>query len=110
MQSETPLICDLTVDSGQRARHQAVLQELRSAVRAVRELTDGYAFCLPADPDPWKTAAEFASLERLCCPFLASGLDLEAGGGPLWPRVTGRAGVKAFLRAELGLSHRLTGP
>jgi hypothetical protein len=61
MQSETSLICDLAaMDSGQRARHQAVLQELRSAVRAVRELTDGYAFCLPAGPDQrsWASATD----------------------------------------------------
>src|SRR5690349_6069975 len=83
MRNVMPFICDRTaLDSDQRLRHQAVLQELRGAVRELRELTDGYAFRLPADPDRWTLATEFVSLERRCCPFLAFGLDLEAGGGP----------------------------
>ncbi len=36
-------------------------------------------------------------------------LGLQADGGSLRLRLIGREGVKAFLQAELGLSHRLTG-
>ncbi len=109
MRSETPLICDLTaMNNDQRARHQAVLQELREAVQEMRDLTDGYAFRLLADRDRWKMAAEFVSLERLP----VSRFQARPGGRrrSLWLRLTGREGVKAFPQAELSLSHRLTGP
>jgi len=48
-------------------------------------------------------AAEFITLERLCCPFLTLALEVERERGPLWLKLTGREGVKPFLRAELGL-------
>jgi len=47
-------------------------------------------------------AAEFISLERLCCPFLRFSLEVEPEGGPIWLRLTGREGVKAFIREEVG--------
>ena len=46
-------------------------------------------------------AAEFIALERLCCPFLNFGLEIKAEGGPVWLRLSGREGVKAFIREEI---------
>ncbi len=46
-------------------------------------------------------AAEFISLEKLCCPFLSLEIEVEAEGGPVWLRLTGREGVKAFIREEV---------
>jgi hypothetical protein len=46
--------------------------------------------------------AEFISLEKLCCPFLSFVVDVEREGGPVWLRLTGREGVKAFIREEIG--------
>ena len=46
---------------------------------------------------------EFVSLERLCCPFLTFTLDVAPDQGPLMLRLTRAAGVKDFIRAELGL-------
>lgn len=45
-------------------------------------------------------AAEFVSLERLCCRFLGSALEVEPEGGPVSRSQTGRAGVKALIREE----------
>ena len=42
-------------------------------------------------------------LERLCCPFVRFRLEMEEDGGPLYLSLTGRDGVKEFLRGELGL-------
>jgi hypothetical protein len=44
---------------------------------------------------------EFISLERLCCPFLGFALEVEPESGPVWLRLTGREGVKAFVREEV---------
>jgi hypothetical protein len=99
-----PLACDLTaMTAEQRERRQVLAQRVHAAVQETRDLPDGYAFRFAADPALCLTAAEFMTLERLCCPFFAFALELEGEGGPLWLRITGREGVKQFLRAELGL-------
>ena len=101
---ESPLVCDLAaMDAEQRARHRVVAQHLHSAVQEVRELSDGYAFRFSIEPSTILLAAEFITLERLCCPFLTLVLEVECERGPLWLKMTGREGVKQFLRAELGL-------
>ena len=101
---ESPFICDLTaMDTEQRERHRVVAQHLHGAIQEVRELPDGYAFRFPVEPSTVGMAAEFMTLERLCCPFLTLTLEVERERGPLWLKLTGRAGVKPFLRAELGL-------
>jgi hypothetical protein len=45
--------------------------------------------------------AEFIDLKRLCCPFFNFTVVVEPDGGPLWLKLTSRAGVKQFLLAEL---------
>lgn len=71
------------------------------AVEEIGELPGGYAFRLPADADTLLKTAEFISLERLCCPFLGFALVVEPEGGPAWVRLTGREGVKTFIREEV---------
>ena len=46
-------------------------------------------------------AAEFIALEKLCCPFLSFSLEVEAENGPVSLKLTGRDGVKAFVREEI---------
>jgi len=46
-------------------------------------------------------AAEFVSLEKLCCPFLNFEITVEAENGSVWLKLTGREGVKAFVREEI---------
>jgi len=47
-------------------------------------------------------AVEFVANERLCCPFFGLAVEIEPEGGPLWLRLTGRDGVKPFIKAEIG--------
>jgi hypothetical protein len=42
--------------------------------------------------------AEDLHIERLCCPFVHYTLEIEPNRGPFWLRMTGREGVKEFLR------------
>ncbi len=98
------LACNLSaMDADQRSRHSRLAAELRARVREVVETPDGYAFRLDGQGEAWLRAAEFVSLERLCCPFVEFELRLEADLGPLWLRLGGRAGVKEVLAAEFGL-------
>ena len=100
---ESPIACDMSaIEPGERARHIANAGELFRAVEEIRELPGGYAFRLPNYSNTLVRAAEFVSLERLCCPFLGFVLEVEPEGGPAWLRLTGREGVKAFVREEVG--------
>ena len=99
---ESPIACDMSaIEPEARAGHVEAGGRLLRAASEIRELPDGYAFRLVADTDTLVTAAEFISLERLCCPFLGFALVVEPEGGPIWLRLTGREGVKAFIREEV---------
>lgn len=100
---ESPIACDLTaMDAEQRERHRTLSGQIETSVEEIRELPDGYALRLPADASTVLMAAEFITLDRLCCPFFTFALEVEPEGGPIWLRLTGREGVKEFLQAELG--------
>jgi hypothetical protein len=101
---ESPIACNLNaLDREQRRRHQSLSAQLRAAVQETRELPDGYSFRLPSDEATIQMTAEWIMLERRYCPFIAFGLEVGREGGPLWLSLTGREGVKAFLKTELGV-------
>ncbi len=102
MTEESPFACDMTMIAPERrGAHIATIKKLFGLVQITRELPDGYAFELPNDSDVLLTAAEFISLERLCCPFFGFALEIEHEGGSLWLSLTGRDGVKPFIMAEV---------
>ena len=99
--SVSPFACELkAIPAEQRPVHLRTAQQLFQSVRLIRELVDGYAFQLNDEPDALMEAALFISRERLCCPFFTFALTVEAEGG-LWLHLTGREGVKEFVRAEI---------
>jgi hypothetical protein len=100
---ESPFACNmLAIKSNRREQHTATAIQLFRAVKSVRELSNGYGFQLSDEPNTLKLVAEFISLERLCCPFFGFTIEIEPEGGSLWLQLTGRDGVKPFIRAEIG--------
>lgn len=100
----TPFFCDLAaMDAEQRARYRQVTQHMRAATPVIEELANGYALRFGMDSSLCLIVAEFMTLERLCCPFLDLTLEVARESGPMQLKLTGREGVKQFLRAELGL-------
>ena len=89
------------LSKSERAAHEKAMRALVDAIQERKDLKDGYAFRLP--PGALVTASEWVALESRCCPFFAFEIELARGGGPLWLRIRGAEGVKAFIRAELGL-------
>ena len=85
----------------ERARHQDLSRTLLAAVQEKSELRDGYAFRLPASA--LMTAAEWVSFERKCCPFFTFEIEQPKDQGPVWLRITGSEGVKAFIEEEFQL-------
>ncbi|HEV2914146.1 MAG TPA: hypothetical protein VGX92_12770 [Pyrinomonadaceae bacterium] len=81
-----------------------MLKQFQGFVQETLGLTEGYAFRLQADAETIPRAAEFITIERLCCPFLNFELEVGPSGSPVWLRLTGRAGVKQFIEAEFGVA------
>jgi len=101
---ESPFGCNLQgLTVQERVRHFGELgPALRAKKTGVRELPNGYEFSFPSDTKTFAMLAEWIEQERRCCPFFDIELRAEHDGGPLWMRLTGRTGTKAFLRAEAG--------
>ena len=98
----TPFACELgAIPADERPQHLATARELFQSVERIRELDDGYAFQIRETPGALVQVAQFIDRERLCCPFFGFGLEVEAEAGSLWLRLTGREGVKEFIRAEI---------
>jgi hypothetical protein len=101
---ESPFACNRSALNGTARKHHfdELGPALRTRVKNVRELPDGYEFQFPADPETFRLAAEWIAGEHLCCPFFDIELKQERENGSLWIRLSGRPGVKQFIRADLG--------
>src|SRR5262245_28896263 len=101
---KSQFFCDLeAMNAEQRARYRDVTQHMRAAASVIEELADGYVLRFSVDSSLCLIVAEFMTLEHVCCPFLDLTLELVHESGPMQLKLTGREGVKQFLRAELGL-------
>ena len=99
---DQPIVCNLFgLNASERARQKELHKQLFSDLSNVRELSDGYAIGLPSNKETILAAAEFISLERLCCSFFQFELAVGQTDEPLWLRITGKDGVKEFLKTEL---------
>lgn len=96
-----PLACTPdAIPAAERADHFARLTRLfTDAVRAREALPDGYAYRF--DADAFDELVRWISRERRCCPFLGFVLELAPGNGDIVLRLTGPAGTRTFLDAEL---------
>jgi hypothetical protein len=99
---ESPFACDraaLTPEA--RKRHFDELSPmLRAKNKSIRELADGFEFEFPSDPATFQLLTEWVDRERLCCPFFDIDVRLTREHGPLWLRLTGREGIKPFIKAD----------
>jgi hypothetical protein len=99
----SPFACDMTaIPPSERGRHVAAIQEVFGAVEEIRDLPDGYSFRLENTTNLLVKVVDFIAKERACCPFFGFVVQIEPEGGALWLSLTGREGVKPFIRAEIG--------
>lgn len=100
---DPPFVCDVSALTPLTRKRQ--FDELGPALRvrktSIRELQDGFEFEFPSDAATFQLVAEWVSNERLCCPFFDFGMHFERDGGSLWLRLTGREGIKQFIRSDL---------
>ena len=91
--------CDMrAMTRDERDRYEMLRAKLEGAVVSVQELADGYNLTLRDRAIEACELKEWIGFERKCCPFFA----LEMPGAPeaLSLKITGRDGVKDFIRAE----------
>lgn len=102
--TETGFYCNikaLTVE--ERARHKIVTEKLMAKRAKIVETEKGYELQYsPADVS-LAEVAEFVTRESKCCPFFDFHIDLEKEGKLVCLRLTGKEGVKAFIKAEFHL-------
>ena len=99
--SELPVACTLS-ERELAERRAGLLADLRRQQQEIRWLPDGAAFRYLSESGILPALAEFIRLESQCCPFLRFRLTVEPAGGPLWLELTGPAGTREFLAAEVG--------
>jgi hypothetical protein len=84
----------------QRAAHVVLVQQLFGRLLRDRlDLPHGYEFGF--GPESFEAIAAFVVNERKCCPFVTFELVAAAGEGPVTLRMTGPAGTREVLQAEL---------
>ena len=100
---ETPLACSLekTLTKEQRAHKREIMQKMAAARIDTKEIADGYVFRFRPEAVSFTEIADWVSTERICCPFFDLAIESERENGPLSLRITGRDGVKQFIRAGL---------
>lgn len=98
--STAPIACTLSAPE-QRERREALGEGLFGGVEQVWELNNGYAFRFPGDADQATEILRFIAAERECCPFFTFELLFEPDRGPLWLRVRGPEGAKAFIHTMM---------
>jgi len=96
--------CDLkALSTKERARHMLLTLEIERARVETIELANGFAFRFQDGAVSLADLAEWVSAERKCCPFFDFEIELQADNGPLWLKLRGKDGVKAFMQSEFGI-------
>ncbi len=104
MSETVPLACNANAfDAQQRVRYGELKRALLPRAVQITDLESGIAFSHEADARTILELAEFATLERLCCPFLTFNLEITPNQAGSKLTLTGPDGTAAFLRHELGI-------
>jgi hypothetical protein len=91
----------------ERARHTALTNKLMAVRNETIETEKGYEFQYSPEKVSVAEVAEWVVAENKCCPFFDFHIDLENQGRLVCLRLTGGAGIRAFIREEfhLGQGH-----
>ncbi len=92
----SPVACCLSAPE-RRARQAALQATVFAEARQAQELADGYALQFAGDAAQTAQLLDFITFERECCPFFTFELHFEPDHGPVWLRLRGPEGTKAFV-------------
>ena len=91
------------LNASERARHKQLTEKLMASRTETVETAKGYEFQYSPAKVSVAEVAEWVAMESKCCPFFDFHIDLENEGRLVCLRLTGREGIKAFIRAEFSL-------
>ncbi|HEU5433876.1 MAG TPA: hypothetical protein VFU81_19560 [Thermomicrobiales bacterium] len=97
------VVCALS-DRDRSDRGAMLTRELFGGAEAREELADGYAWRFAGGADVLAKLTDFVAAERTCCTFFRFEIEVEPGLGPIWLRLRGPEGTKAFLREHFAAS------
>jgi len=102
MTTQPPNIaCNLTsLTPEERDRRASLAATMKSTLRSVKELPDGYRVSLSGEMDQ-SQIEELIDFEERCCPFLTFTLAIETDGTTL--DIVGPPGTKEFLTSTFGI-------
>jgi hypothetical protein len=101
---EETFACELRALSPEERRlHGELTRRLVAAIRKGQEIVDGYAFTVDEGALDWASLADWARLERRCCPFFRVRLEAAPHGGQLSLELGGAPDAKRFIESELPL-------
>jgi hypothetical protein len=104
MTENTGFYCNLrALTPEERNRHHELTIKLEEARLETQELPNGYALRLDSQSVSLGEIAEWVSNESRCCPFFDFMMEQERDGGARWLKLTGKDGVKDFIRLEFKL-------
>jgi hypothetical protein len=97
---ETPFACSMekSLSSEQWEHKKQLTEKMASARFETKELADGFVFRFRPEAVSFADLADWVATERVCCPFFDLAIEAERENGPLSLRITGRKGVKQFIR------------
>lgn len=81
-----------------REREEA-LQRVRTRIREVRSLENGYALRFAADDETLREIARMIEIERICTPSVRMTLTIAPDRGPVWLEVSGPDEIDSLLEA-----------
>lgn len=88
------------IPAGERAAHFALAARIFNELAISRSpLHDGYEVRFPVEA--LTSVAVFVVNERLCCPFMRFGIELQPGASEIVLRMTGPAGTREVFDVEL---------
>jgi hypothetical protein len=101
MTEAAPFACNRNaMTKEERVRYELLRGRFVKAVCEVAELANGYSFRLFSGVLSLEDIAEWVEYEEKCCPFFCVCAETGLEEGPIAVRITGREGVKEFIRAE----------
>jgi len=90
----------------ERVRHAVLTAKLLAARTETVETEKGYELQFRGGRVTLRELAEWATAESKCCPFFDFHIDLEEEGKLVCLRLTGREGIKKFIRAEFHMGDK----
>jgi hypothetical protein len=93
--------CNIKILSvAERAHKKQIGEKMAASQMEMKELPNGYAYRYRPGGVSIVELADWVESERRCCPFFDIAIETEREGGPVWLKITGRQGVKEFIRGE----------